>query len=73
MAAAAVNILVGIAIAVRSTARIALWSAIAISLAYALAGTVLLPQLWVDPLGPFLKIGPIVMLSLVALAILDER
>lgn len=73
MVAAAVDILVGIAIAVRGTARIALWSAIAISLAYALTGTVLLPELWVDPLGPFLKIAPIVMLSLVALAILDER
>jgi hypothetical protein len=72
-AAAAVDILVGIGIAVRSTARLALWAALVVSSAYLLAGTLLLPALWLDPLGPLLKIAPIALLTLLALAILDER
>jgi hypothetical protein len=31
------------------------------------------PWLWYDPLGPMLKISPIVVLNLVALAILEDR
>ena len=38
-----------------------------------IAGTVLRPDLWMDPLGPLLKIFPIFVLHMVALAILDER
>jgi hypothetical protein len=36
-------------------------------------GTILLPELWNEPLGPLLKIWPIFALHLVALAILKER
>jgi uncharacterized protein YbjT (DUF2867 family) len=67
------DILVGAGIAVRSTARPALWAALAISLGYLAAGTLLLPALWADPLGPLLKIAPIAVLILVALATLDDR
>ena len=38
-----------------------------------LLATLLLPGLWADPLGPLLKILPILVLNLVALAILDDR
>jgi hypothetical protein len=31
------------------------------------------PRLWSDPLGPMLKIRPVIALSLVALAILEDR
>ena len=44
-----------------------------LSLFYALAGSALRPDLWGEPLGPLLKILPIFVLHLVALAILDER
>jgi hypothetical protein len=37
------------------------------------AGTLLLPRLWAEPLGPMLKIWPILALNLFLLAILDER
>jgi hypothetical protein len=37
------------------------------------AGTLMLPQLWRDPLGPMMKIWPILVLNFVALAILEER
>ena len=67
------DIIIGTLIAVRRTAAPALYAAIAVSMFYFVAGTVVLPQLWADPLGPLLKIIPIVILSFVALAILDER
>jgi hypothetical protein len=33
----------------------------------------LVPRLWIDPLGPMLKIWPIIVLHLTALAILEDR
>jgi uncharacterized protein YbjT (DUF2867 family) len=72
-AGAIADIAIGVAIAVRRTARPALWAALTLSIAYLALATLLLPALWVDPLGPLLKVAPIVVLILVALAILDER
>ena len=43
------------------------------TLGYLLAGTLLMPELWADPLGRLTKILPIMMLNLVCLAILDDR
>jgi hypothetical protein len=70
---AIVDILIGLGIATRRTARPALWVALMLSIAYLVLGTLLLPRLWADPLGPLLKIAPIVVLNLVALAVLDDR
>jgi hypothetical protein len=67
------DIAVACGIAWRPTARSALWAAVGLSLAYILAGTILLPGLWRDPLGPMMKIWPILALNLICLAILDER
>ena len=72
-AGAIADIAIGVAIAIRRTAGPALWAALALSIAYVALGTLLLPGLWADPLGPLLKIVPIVVLNLVALAILDDR
>ena len=72
-AGAVADIVIGVGIAVRGTARPALWAALAISIGYLAAGTLLLPALWADPLGPLLKIVPIAMLILFALATLDDR
>jgi hypothetical protein len=33
----------------------------------------LLPSLWADPLGPLVKIFPVLFASFAALAILDDR
>jgi hypothetical protein len=38
-----------------------------------LGGTMLESALWLDPLGPLVKILPSLLLTLAALAILDER
>lgn len=67
------DIAVGLGIAVRRTAWQALVAGIIISILYAVAGTILLPRLWIDPLAPLLKIAPNVALMLVALAILKGR
>jgi hypothetical protein len=64
---------VGLAIALRRTARPGLYAAIAVTLAYAVIGTALLPRLWADPMGALLKIVPIVALHLAALAIVEDR
>jgi len=34
---------------------------------------VLVPRLWIDPIGPLLKIWPIMVLILVAIAIHEDR
>lgn len=67
------DIVIGIGIAFRRTCRIALYGALAISAFYATAGTILLPSLWFDPLGPMLKIWPIMALIVVALGIRTDR
>lgn len=64
---------IAVAIAWRPTARRGLLAAIALSLFYIVSGTILMPSLWEQPLGPLMKIWPILVLHLVALAILDER
>ncbi|WP_245447080.1 DoxX-like family protein [Methylobacterium sp. 17Sr1-1] len=43
------------------------------TLAYLAAGTVLAPDLWADPLGPYVKTLPAALLALVALALAAER
>jgi uncharacterized protein YbjT (DUF2867 family) len=67
------DIVIGIGIAFRRTARPALYAALAISVVYTILGTVLVPRLWADPLGPMLKIWPIMAFNLLLLAILRDR
>ncbi len=67
------DIAIGAAILYRRTARLALWAALLLSLFYLAAGTIIVPALWADPLGPLLKVAPILVLNLVALAVLEDR
>jgi hypothetical protein len=73
LAGALADIAIGFAIAFRPTTRYGLYGALTISVLYAIIGTILVPRLWVDPLGPMLKIWPIITLNLVALAIHEDR
>jgi uncharacterized protein YbjT (DUF2867 family) len=73
IAGALADMIVGVLIAWRRTARLGLLSALALSGFYGIAGTILRPDLWAEPLGPLMKILPIMLLHLVALAILKER
>jgi hypothetical protein len=67
------DLVLGIGMAIRRTARLALIGSLIVSVAYFAIGTYLLPGLWLDPLGPMMKIWPICGLALVALAIHDDR
>jgi uncharacterized protein YbjT (DUF2867 family) len=73
VAGALADLLIGLGIAFRRTARPALMAGIFVSVAYAVTGSWLVPRLWIDPLGPMLKIWPILVLNAAALAILEDR
>jgi uncharacterized protein YbjT (DUF2867 family) len=70
---ALLDLVVGAAMLFRRTARPALLAALATTLLYLLLGTILAPWLWADPLGPMMKVWPILVFNLLCLAILDER
>jgi len=67
------DIALGACIAWRRLTVVGLYGALALSLFYAAAATILRPDLWLEPLGPLIKIIPIFVLHLIALAILEER
>jgi uncharacterized protein YbjT (DUF2867 family) len=73
IAGALADIVIGLAILWRPASRYGLWAALIISLVYVVIGTMLVPRLWADPLGPMLKIWPVLMLNLVAMAIREDR
>jgi uncharacterized protein YbjT (DUF2867 family) len=73
IAGALADIVIGLAILWRPASRYGLWAALIISLVYVVIGTALVPRLWADPLGPMLKIWPVLMLNLVAMAIREDR
>ncbi|WP_050385528.1 SDR family oxidoreductase [Bradyrhizobium pachyrhizi] len=73
VAGALSDLVIGLAIAYRPASRYGLYGAIAISFTYAIIGTALAPRLWADPLGPMLKIWPIIVLHFTALAVLEDR
>lgn len=73
VAGAVADIAIGMAILHRPLSRYGLHAALIISLVYVAVGTALVPRLWADPLGPMLKIWPVLVLNLVALAIREER
>jgi hypothetical protein len=68
-----VQLLLGIGIAVRATAGAALLASLPIAALYIVAGGLMRIGLWLDPLGPLVKMFPIIVLTIVALAILDDR
>jgi uncharacterized protein YbjT (DUF2867 family) len=67
------DIVIGSGIAVRRTAKLALVASLVVSVVYFVIGTIIVPRLWIDPLGPMMKIWPIFVFTLVALAIHDDR
>jgi uncharacterized protein YbjT (DUF2867 family) len=68
-----IDIALGLAVLVRPFAHKALIAMITVSLAYLAGGSLLEPSLWLDPLGPLVKVLPSILLTMVALAILEER
>jgi hypothetical protein len=56
IAGALADLCIGLGIAFRRTARPALYAALVLSLVYVVLGSILVPRLWIDPLGSMLKI-----------------
>lgn len=73
IATSLLDIVVGIAIAVRRTSRIGLIAGILVSLGYMTAAAVMTPDLWFEPLGALVKTGPAIVLMLICLALSDNR
>ena len=68
-----VDIVLGVAVLWRPWAvRVCLAQA-GVALLYLAAATFVVPSLWIDPLGPLVKVIPAVMLSLVARSMLESR
>ena len=57
----------------KPTHRPALAASLLVCLAYLAAGTLLQPGLWLDPLGPLVKIFPVIGLTALVAAIGDDR
>jgi uncharacterized protein YbjT (DUF2867 family) len=73
IAVAVIEASIGVAIVVRRTARPALLAALGLTSLQLVLGTVFAPEVWLDQRGPLLREVPLLALTLVALAILDER
>ena len=70
---AVVDIGIAAAFAYRPWAKMACWCAIGVSLFYLAASTLFVPALWLDPLGPLIKVFPGIALALVARVALEAR
>lgn len=73
LAGALVDLALGLALWVRPWSRAAALAMVGVSLGYLAAGTIGAPQLWIDPLGPWLKILPGIVLCLFVAATDDRR
>ncbi len=70
---AIVDIGIAAAFAFRPYAKQACWLSVLVSLFYLGASTLFVPQLWMDPLGPLVKVLPAISLALVARITLESR
>ena len=68
-----IDIALGLAVLYRPRTRLALCGMILVTMAYLAGAIIMEPALWLDPLGPMVKTLPSLVLTFVALAILDER
>ena len=68
-----VDIALALLLAHRRTAALALQGMLLVTAGYLAGGTLLRPDLWLDPMGPLVKSVPAAVLALGALALLEER
>jgi uncharacterized protein YbjT (DUF2867 family) len=67
------DIVIGLSLLWRRWTRRAAWGAMLLSLVYLVGGSVVTPELWADPLGPFVKVVPGMALALAVAALTEER
>jgi uncharacterized protein YbjT (DUF2867 family) len=73
LATCLIDTALGAAVLLRPLAKRALVGMLAVSFAYLTGASLLEPALWLDPLGPLVKVLPSILLAFTALATLDER
>ncbi len=73
IAGSVLDIAVGLGLLVRRWFRAACLGAIILSVSYLAAGTWITPQIWADPLGPFVKVIPVLLLAFVLITLAEER
>jgi uncharacterized protein YbjT (DUF2867 family) len=72
-AGSVIDVALGLAVLWRPSARVACFGMIGVAIGYLAASALFAPDLWLDPLGPMVKVVPSVTLALIAAALLDER
>ena len=73
LAGGALDIALGLGVLAQPFAGAAMKGMVLTSLAYLLGASLLAPDLWLDPLGPLVKVVPAAVLALVGLALLEAR
>ena len=73
VAGSVADLAIAAGIVFRPTLKPALAAGAALATAYALGAAIVRPDLWLDPLGAMVKVIPIVVLSLICLAMAEER
>jgi uncharacterized protein YbjT (DUF2867 family) len=73
LAGSLLDIALGFAVCVRRFARRVLQMMLVVALIYLMVGAITMPAFWLDPLGPYTKIIPVLLATLFTLAIIDER
>ncbi len=73
LATCVLDIALGVAVLIKRFSRRAMQGMLVVTALYLLGATVLEPSLWLDPLGPLVKVLPSIVLTLAALATLEER
>ena len=69
----AADIAIGAGLVWRMTTALAVKAGIALTLAYLVMGSWLTPELWADPLGPFVKSAALILMHPMVLPLLEER
>lgn len=73
LAGSVIDIALGLALLFRPWARAACWGMLLVCAGYLVLGTILVPEMWADPLGPLVKIVPIMMLVSVVMNMLGAK
>lgn len=72
-AASAVDIVIGAGLLIRATTKAFALISIAVAAFYLAAGTVIAPELWLDPLGVLVKVIPAIALAATVALMMTER
>lgn len=73
LAGGVTDILIGLALLVQPAVRLACIAAVLVSLTYLAGSALVAPHLWIDPLGPMVKVFPAIALAVIVGALSEER